>query len=63
VGGGPPVRLAHIGEIGENIYRPLLDGPWEGDDARDVLSEAIAWWDGQLTAVEREAARRRRAGA
>lgn len=57
--GGSPVRMAHVGEIGENIYRPLLDGPWEGDDARDVLSEAITWWDGQLTAIEREIAQRR----
>ena len=56
VGGGAPVRLAQIAEIGENIYRPFLHGPWEGDDARDVLSEAIAWWDSQLAAIEREAA-------
>ncbi len=40
VGGGAPVRFAQIAEIGENIYRPLLDGPWEGNDARDVVSEA-----------------------
>lgn len=63
VEGGPPVRFAHIGEIGENIYRPLLDGPWEGNDARDVLSEAITWWDHQLTAIEHEAARQRSASA
>lgn len=63
VEGGPPVRFAHIGEIGENIYRPLLDGPWEGNDARDVLSEAITWWDDQLTAIEHEAARQRSASA
>ncbi len=62
VGGGSPVRFAHIGKIGENIYRPLLEGPWEGDDARDVLSEAIAWWDSELTAIEQEAERRRSAG-
>lgn len=54
-GGSPPVRFAHVGEIGENIYRPLIDGPWEGDDARDVLANAIAWWDGQLAVIERKA--------
>lgn len=62
VGGGPPMRFAHVGEIGENIYRPLLDGPWEGDDARDVLSEAIAWWDSELKTIEQEALRRQSAG-
>jgi len=62
IGGGDPVKFGQIAEIGENIYRPLLDGPWEGDDARDVLTVAIAWWDGQLTAVDQEAARRRGVG-
>lgn len=61
VDGGAPVRFAQIAEIGENIYRPLLDSPWEGDDARDVLSEAIAWWESQLAAIEQEAASRRSA--
>jgi hypothetical protein len=59
VGGGIPIKFGHVGEIGDNIYRPVLDGPWEGDDARDVLGEAIAWWDEQLTAIEKEVARRR----
>jgi hypothetical protein len=59
MGGGPPMRYAHVGKIGENIYRPLLEGPWEGDDARDVLSEAIAWWDLELASIEQEAARLR----
>jgi hypothetical protein len=63
VGGGQPLKLAHIGEIGENIYRPLLDGPWEGNDARDVLDEAIGWWESELTAIEREVARLRSGSA
>ena len=25
--GGEPLKLRHVAEIGENIYRPLLDGP------------------------------------
>jgi hypothetical protein len=40
--------IGHVAKIGENIYRPLLDGPWEGDDARDVLTEAIEWWHASL---------------
>ncbi len=50
--GGPPVRMREIGEIGENIYRPMVDGPWEGDDARDVLTAALEWWDVELDAID-----------
>ncbi|MET2829796.1 hypothetical protein [Mesorhizobium shangrilense] len=57
--GGVPVRYAQIAEIDENIYRPFLGGAWEGIDARDVLSDAIEWWDGELTAIELEVARKR----
>jgi hypothetical protein len=50
---GAVVEAAEVFPIGDNIYRPLLDGFREGDDARDVLSEAIAWWDVELAAIER----------
>ncbi len=56
VGGGVPVKTAEVYGIGENIYRPMLEGPWEGNDARDVLTEAIEWWSMQLDAVDKEAA-------
>jgi hypothetical protein len=56
---GVPLRYTQVAKLDENIYRPLLDGPWEGTDARDVLSEAIEWWDRELTAMEREVTRRR----
>jgi hypothetical protein len=49
---GAIVETAQIASIGDNIYRPLLDGFREGDDARDVLSEAIEWWDVELAAIE-----------
>ncbi|WP_294993845.1 hypothetical protein [uncultured Stenotrophomonas sp.] len=39
-------------DIGENIYRPLLSGPWEGDDCRDVLDEAIEWWGRELDSLD-----------
>lgn len=51
-GGGEPTQLAEVAAIGENIYRPLLDGPWEGNDARDVLQMAIDWWEQELDAIE-----------
>ncbi len=38
--------------IGDNIYRPLTGGFREGDDARDVLSDAIGWWETELAAIE-----------
>lgn len=43
---------AQIAPIGDNIYRPLLSGFREGDDARDVLSDAIDWWEAELAAIE-----------
>ena len=61
----PPVNvgdtqtITHVAEIGENIYRPMLDGPWEGHDAREVLTEAIEWWEQQLTSIDRAVERRR----
>lgn len=54
LGEGDQVRLGHVAEIGENIYRPMLDGPWEGDDARDVLNAVIDWWDKQLEVLDQE---------
>lgn len=38
--------------ITENIYRPMVGGFREGDDARDVLSEALEWWGRQLDAID-----------
>jgi hypothetical protein len=53
VAGGEPIAVEQIVPIGDNIYRPLVDSYREGDDARDVLSEAIDWWEKELTAVDR----------
>jgi hypothetical protein len=41
-----------IFELDENIYRPMLAGPWEGEDARDVLTEAIEWWKVELEKID-----------
>jgi hypothetical protein len=48
-----------IASLDENIYRPMMDGFREGDDVRDVLSDAIDWWDGELQAIEKEVAAQR----
>lgn len=50
--GGPPIKLRDVAEIDENIYRPMIEGPWAGDDARDVLTAAIEWWERELDAID-----------
>lgn len=49
---GQTIGDVQIAPIGDNIYRPLLSGFREGDDARDVLSDAIEWWEGELAAID-----------
>lgn len=53
VSDGMIVEAATVFPLNENIYRPLMDGCREGEDARDVLSEAIEWWEGELAAIDR----------
>lgn len=50
---GEIVQIPEIIPIGENIYRPVIDGYSEGDDARDVYQEALDWWKAELAAIER----------
>ena len=38
--------------LGENLYRPLVDGFGMGEDARDVYDEALKWWDAELSHIE-----------
>lgn len=49
---GETVQAVEVFPLGDNIYRPLLDGWREGDDARDVLSDAVEWWEAELSALE-----------
>lgn len=42
--------------IGENIYRPMTDGTYEGEDGRTLIELAIDWWEKQLGEVDRLAA-------
>jgi hypothetical protein len=50
---GETRQVPQIVPIGENIYRPVLDGYGEGDDARDVYREALDWWDAELRTIEK----------
>ena len=49
---GETIKAGDVLPLGDNIYRPFLDGWREGDDARDILSEAIGWWEAELSALE-----------
>ncbi len=39
-------------EIDSELYRPMIDGTFSGDDSRDVLRDALRWWDSELTQIE-----------
>ena len=39
--------------IGENIYRPMTEGLYEGEDGRTLIELAIDWWDLQLNEIDR----------
>ena len=51
---GEVAQIPQVIPIGENIYRPILGGFSEGNDARDVYREALDWWNKQLTEIESE---------
>jgi len=50
---GKNLQIPQVIPIGENIYRPVLEGHTEGDDARDVYQEALDWWNAELARIER----------
>jgi hypothetical protein len=60
--GGEANTIVQVFDLEDNVYRPLLDGPWEGVDGREVLGEAINWWSSQLDAIDSEVRRRRGIG-
>ena len=43
-----------VADLDENLFRPLLEGYGEGEDARDVFEEAIDWWERELMHIEKE---------
>jgi hypothetical protein len=49
---GEAFHETEVYSIGENIYKPMLEGFREGDDARDVLAETLEWWSRELDAID-----------
>jgi len=52
-------EIKYIDEIqvlDENLFRPLVEGYGEGEDARDAYQEALDWWDRELTRIDADAA-------
>ena len=60
---GEIVGAPQVIPLGDNIYRPHLSEYREGDDCRDILTDALEWWDEQLDRVDRTAAALRTATA
>lgn len=44
--------LDQAADMDEQLFRPLVEGYGEGEDARDVFEEAVDWWDCELSAIE-----------
>lgn len=38
--------------LDENIFKPMVEGYGEGNDARDIYREAVAWWERELDAID-----------
>ena len=45
-------RSVDVVPVGDNIYRPMLEGYRKGDDARDILTDALSWWAVELDAID-----------
>ena len=40
----------------DNLFRPITDGFGQGEDARDIYSEAMKWWHSELSRIEAQLA-------
>jgi hypothetical protein len=36
----------------DNLYCPVSGGRFDGEDCRDVMAEAIAWWERELSLID-----------
>jgi len=54
----PPLDTPRMFSLDENLFRPITGDYGEGEDARDIVAEAIGWWDEQLTKIEESLPRR-----
>lgn len=41
-----------ISTLDDHLFCPITDGPYAGEDCRDLLEEAIEWWTKQLAQIE-----------
>ena len=48
-------NMSFIEELDEGLYSPIEEGFYAGEDCRDVLREAISWWDEKLSELESHA--------
>jgi hypothetical protein len=52
VSNGNEAVLIH--KVGDCLFCPIPDGQYAGEVGRDVMLEAIQWWDKYLSAIETE---------
>ncbi len=45
-------EATHAWRVGADLYCPVVDGVYVGQDVRDVLQEAVRWWTQELDAIE-----------
>lgn len=38
--------------LDQHLFCPIADGEFAGEDCRDILDQAIAWWESQLDRIE-----------
>lgn len=38
--------------LDDNLFCPVADGRFAGEDCRDILAEGIAWWERKLSAID-----------
>ncbi len=38
--------------LDDHLFCPITDGPYAGEDCRDLLEQAIEWWSKQLAQIE-----------
>lgn len=38
--------------LDDNLFCPISEGRFKGEDCRDVLAQGIAWWEKELSAIE-----------
>jgi hypothetical protein len=50
----PIIASGQLFLLDKNLFCPITDGTFAGEDCRDILKDAIDWWEEQLQTIERE---------